>query len=52
MLNNKKFKSSSKNNLDEVKMTYVGLSATSDRSTMLVSSRVYIMVVTKFVSER
>ena len=40
----KKFKFSA--NLDELRMTYVGLSATSDRSMMPVSSGVYISVVT------
>ena len=34
----KKLKFSAKINLDEVKMTYVGLSATSERSTIPVSS--------------
>ena len=33
MLKNKKFKFSAKINLEEVKMTYVGLSPTSKRST-------------------
>ena len=39
-LSNKKFKVSAKINLDEVTMTYVGLSATSKRSTTPVSSGV------------
>ena len=36
----KNFKFSSKINLDEVRLTYVHLSATSERSTTLVSSEV------------
>ena len=37
ILSNQKFKCFDKTNLDEVTMTYVGLSATFERSTMPVS---------------
>ena len=46
MLNNKKFKFSANVYVDEVKMTYVGLSATSERSTTSVSSEIKIPVLT------
>ena len=43
---NLKFKFSAKIHLDEVTMTYVGLFVTSERSTMPISSGVYIPVMT------
>ena len=47
MFQNKNFKFSAKINVDEVRMIYVDLSATSERSTTPVLSRVKIIVVTQ-----
>ena len=46
MLQNKRFRFFAEINLEEVRMMYVGLSATSERSMTSVSSRVYTLVVT------
>ena len=51
MLRNINFKFSAKLNLDEIRMTYLGLYAYSKSSATPVSFEVLISVVTKFVSE-